>query len=122
MVVRDGCHWTAGPVLSHVDLALAVITEVMGVMEAHQCSRYLLLAQRPSQGRYMVPSHIPQDDPTVVAAERWVDVHLAGPISVNALSSALAVSAKTLARRVAAALAGRRSSSCSVAACSARCT
>lgn len=103
MVVRDGCYWTAGSAFSQVDLALAVITEVMGATVAHQCSRYLLLDRRPSQARYMVSTHIRQDDPTVVAAERWVDANLSSPISVNALSSALAVSAKTLSRRIAAA-------------------
>ena len=37
---------------------------------------------------------------TVIAAERWIDRHLALPISVTGLSSELAMSPKTLSRRI----------------------
>jgi transcriptional regulator GlxA family with amidase domain len=67
------------------------------------CSRYLLIDQRPSQARYMMPAHVQQTDPAVVAAERWIDARISEPISITELASAMAMSTKTLSRRVAAA-------------------
>ena len=48
----------------------------------------------------MIQEHIRSTDPVVVAAERWIDANLSSPISVTALSAQLAVSPKTLARRI----------------------
>lgn len=103
MVVRDGNYWSAGSAFSQLDLVLAIISEAIGPSVAHRCSRYLLIDRRPSQARYMIQGHMQHDDPTVVAAERWIDEHLSAPITVAALSSALATSPKTLARRIEAA-------------------
>jgi transcriptional regulator GlxA family with amidase domain len=103
MLVRDGPYMTSGAAFSQLDLALAVVADTMGTTIAHLCSRYMLIDQRPSQARYMMPTHIQNIDPTVVAAERWIDAHLAAPISVAHLSSELAVSPKTLSRRIVAA-------------------
>lgn len=100
MLVRDGACLTAGSAYAQLDLALAIVTETMGASIAHLCSRYLLIDQRPSQARYMIQSHVQQVDPTVIAAERWIDKHLSEPISITALAAALAVSPKTLARRI----------------------
>ena len=100
MLVRDGSFLTAGSAFSQLDLALAIVTDTMGASVAHLCSRYMLIDQRPSQARYMIQTHIQQLDPTVLAAERWIDGHMSMPISVTALSSELAVSSKTLARRI----------------------
>jgi transcriptional regulator GlxA family with amidase domain len=104
MLVRDGAYLTAGSAYAQLDLALAVVADTMGASIAHLCSRYLLIDQRPSQARYMIQSHVQHVDPTVVAAERWIDAHLQEPISIAALAAAVAVSPKTLGRRVEAAL------------------
>lgn len=103
MLVRDGPYMTAGAAFSQLDLALAIVADTMGTAVAHLCSRYMLIDQRSSQARYMMPTHIHEIDPTVIAAERWIDAHLAAPISVASLSSELAVSPKTLSRRIVAA-------------------
>lgn len=103
MLVRDGRFLTAGSAFAQLDLVLAVITETMGAGIAELCSRYMLIDHRPSQARYMIQSHVRHSDPTVVAAERWIDANLAEPVSVTDLASALAVSPRTLARRIAAA-------------------
>lgn len=103
MLVRDGRFVTAGSAFAQLDLALAVVTDTMGAKIAQLCSRYLLIDQRPSQARYMIQSHVRSVDPAVVAAERWIDANLAGPIAVTELAAALAMSARTLARRIAAA-------------------
>lgn len=104
MLVRDGRFLTAGSAFAQLDLMLAIVGELGGVSAAELCSRYLLIDQRPSQARYMAPTHMQQADPTVVAAERWIDAHLAEPVSITALAAALALSPKTLARRVHAAV------------------
>jgi transcriptional regulator GlxA family with amidase domain len=103
MLVRDGQYLTAGSAFSQLDLALAIVADTMGTAVAHLCSRYLLIDERPSQARYMIHTHTQHVDPTVIAAERWIDAHLSNPISVIDLSSQLAVSPKTLARRIEAA-------------------
>lgn len=104
MLVRDGPVLTAGSAYAQLDLTLAVVADTMGTSVAHLCSRYLLIDQRPSQARYMIHSHVQHTDPTVIAAERWIDAHLSSPISITELASALAVSPKTLSRRIDAAV------------------
>ncbi|MES2932375.1 MAG: helix-turn-helix domain-containing protein, partial [Pseudomonadota bacterium] len=74
-----------------------------GESMAHLCSRYLLIDQRSSQTRYMMRDHLAHEDQTVMAAQCWIDAHLAQPMTVTALSSKLALSPKTLARRIKAA-------------------
>lgn len=103
MLVRDGRYVTAGSAFAQLDLVLAVITDVLGAAVAHLCSKYLLIDHRPSQARYMIPSHVRHVDATVLAAERWIDANLGRQVSVTDLASALAVSPKTLSRRIAAA-------------------
>ncbi len=100
MLVRDGRYLTAGSAYAQLDLALAVVAETMGTAIAQLCSRYLLIDQRPSQARYMIQAHTQHVDPTVVAAEKWIDARLSGPISITELAAALAVTPKTLARRI----------------------
>jgi transcriptional regulator GlxA family with amidase domain len=103
MLVRDGVYLTAGSAFAQLDLALAVVTATMGAKVAELCSRYMLIDRRASQARYMIPSHIRHVDETVIAAERWIDAHLSDPITITDLASAVAVSTKTLSRRVTAA-------------------
>lgn len=103
MLVHDGPCLTAGAAYAQLDLVLAVVADTMGSSIARLCSRYLLIDQRPSQARYMIQAHVRSIDPTVVAAERWIDEHLSTPISVAALAAELALSTKTLARRIASA-------------------
>ncbi|QDZ27226.1 GlxA family transcriptional regulator [Noviherbaspirillum sp. UKPF54] len=100
MLVRDGQFLTAGSAFAQLDLALAIVADTMGASIAHLCSRYLLIDQRTSQARYMIQTHMQHMDQTVLAAERWIDAHLSVPISVTALSSELAMSGRTLARRI----------------------
>lgn len=103
MLVRDGPVLTAGAALSQLDLMLAVVSDVAGESVAHLCSRYLLIDQRSSQARYMMRDRLEHEDQAVIAAERWIDAQLDGPLTVAALSAELALSPKTLARRIKAA-------------------
>lgn len=51
----------------------------------------------------MIQSHIRHVDETVLAAERWIDAHLSQAISITDLAAAVALSPKTLGRRIVAA-------------------
>jgi len=104
MVVRDGHLLTAGSAFSQLDLMLALLGDLVGVRVADLCARYLLIDRRPSQARYMVASHLRSHDAAVATAERWIDDHLAEPITVRALSQAVAMSEKTFSRKVRAAV------------------
>lgn len=104
MLVRDGRMLTAGSAFAQLDLMLAVIADAVGNEAAGICARYLLIDERPSQARYMALSHMQHVDPTVIAAERWIDAHLAEAISVTGLADALGMTSKTLARRIDAAM------------------
>jgi transcriptional regulator GlxA family with amidase domain len=103
MLVRDGRFVTAGSAFAQLDLVLAIITDTMGASIANLCARYMLIDQRPSQARYMIPSHVRHTDETVLAAERWIDSHLGDPVTVTEVAEALAISPKTLSRRISAA-------------------
>lgn len=103
MLVRDGAFLTAGSAYAQLDLVLAVIAATAGPEIAHLCSRYMLIDRRASQARYMIPSHVRHVDATVIAAERWIDANLSRPITITDLASAIAVSPKTLSRRISAA-------------------
>lgn len=103
ILIRDGTCMTAGAALSQLDLMLAIVADVVGESVAHLCSRYMLIDQRSSQARYMMKDHLAHEDQTVIAAERWIDAYLAQPITVTELSSELALTPKTVARRIKAA-------------------
>jgi transcriptional regulator GlxA family with amidase domain len=103
MLVRDGVYLTAGSAFAQLDLALAIVTATMGAEIANLCARYMLIDRRASQARYMIQSHIRHVDATVIAAERWIDAHLSTPITVTELAAAVAMSPKTLSRRIVAA-------------------
>jgi transcriptional regulator GlxA family with amidase domain len=103
MVVREGRLLTAGSAFAQLDLMLALLTEIAGARIAEACARYMVIDRRPSQARYMMAAHARRHDPVVARAERWIDEHLAHGVSVTALAKQLAVSEKTLSRRVQAA-------------------
>lgn len=69
--MRDGPFLTASSAYAQLDLTLALIADTMGTSVAHLCSRY------------MIQSHSQHVDPTVIAAERWIDAHLSSPISIT---------------------------------------
>ena len=99
-VVRDGRYLTAGSAFAQLDLSLAVVTDTLGSSVAGLCSRYLLIDQRPSQAAFMMQSYVRYADPVVAAAELWIDTNLGQAISVGALASAVALSPRTLSRRI----------------------
>lgn len=103
MVVDDGVL-TAGSAFAHADLMLAVIARIGTPSLAHLVARYLVLDERTSQTRYMVMEHLRTSDPALRAVERFATANVARQIRLSELAKAAALSPRTLARRVHAAL------------------
>ncbi len=95
---------TAGAVFAQADLVLHLVGRLAGPSLAQTCARLLLLDVHPSQAPYMALHHFALSDPTVRRAEAWVRKHLADDFEIAALARAVGASARTLARRLDAAV------------------
>jgi transcriptional regulator GlxA family with amidase domain len=104
MVVDADGVLTAGSALAHADLMLAIMARIATPSLAKLVARYLLLDERTSQTRYMVMEHLRVSEPAVQAAERFASANVGRQFSMKELARAGAVSPRTLARRVHAAL------------------
>lgn len=104
MVVEAPRILTAGSAFAHADLMLAVLARLAGSVLPRQVASYLVLDSRPSQSRYMVTEHLRVADPVLQKVEHFILRHLDRPITLKALASEVAVSPRTLARRMQAAL------------------
>jgi len=101
MVVEDRGRVTAGAALAQLDLMLHLIARAASPALASLVARYLVVDERPSQARYIVPSHLARSSSEVTAAERWVREHLSKPFGIPELARAVGTSPRTLARRIA---------------------
>jgi transcriptional regulator GlxA family with amidase domain len=104
MVVPAGRVTTAGAALAQADLMLALIGRFGSARLAAACTRYLLIDPRGLQSRYAVLNHLARADPFLVELEGLIEARLAQPESIDDLAAAMHVSARTLARRVQAAV------------------
>lgn len=95
---------TAGAVFAVADLALHLVARFAGPAVARQTARALLLDRHPSQAPYMALRHLRTDDAVVRRAEAWARAHLAEGFDVATLARRAGASARTLARRLDAAL------------------
>ncbi|MCW5802849.1 MAG: helix-turn-helix domain-containing protein [Deltaproteobacteria bacterium] len=100
MVVEADHVLTAGSAFAHADLMLAVVARIASSSLAQLVARYLVIDDRPSQSRYMVLEHLRVRDPAVQAVEKFASDHVDRQISVEELARAVAVSPRTLARRI----------------------
>jgi transcriptional regulator GlxA family with amidase domain len=100
MVTRDGPIVCAGAAMAHMDLALTLLEGLGGPVLSNSIARQLLLDERETQARYMIPTHRARADDQVMRAELWVRGHLASPIAVEDVAKAAGVSPRTLARRL----------------------
>jgi transcriptional regulator GlxA family with amidase domain len=90
---------TAGAALSQVDLMLWLVRRVCGPQVARLCARYLVLDERPSQGRYLLVDHLQHDSEEVRRAEAYARRTLHQGVSVEDLARAARTSVRTLERR-----------------------
>jgi transcriptional regulator GlxA family with amidase domain len=99
MVVPAGKVVTAGAALSQVDLMLWLVRRVCGPTIARLCARYLVLDERPSQGRYLLVDHLQHESEEVRRAEAYARRALHEGVGVTELARAARTSVRTLERR-----------------------
>jgi transcriptional regulator GlxA family with amidase domain len=100
MVIEERGRCTAGASLAQLDLMLHLVARTSGPALAGLVARYLVVDERPSQARYVVPSHLARSSAEVTAAERWIRGHLGEPFGIPDLARAIGTSPRTLARRM----------------------
>jgi transcriptional regulator GlxA family with amidase domain len=103
MVVEERGRFTAGAALAQLDLVLRLIAREAGPVLANLVARYLVVDERPSQARYIVPSHLNSTSPEVTAAERWIRRHLSRSFGLADVARGIGTSMRTLSRRIVAA-------------------
>ena len=99
IIVQSNAVVTAGAALSHLDLALTLISRASPEL-ANLTARYLVVDRRTSQSIYSIPDHLAHADPLVQQFERWARGRLAKGFSLDQAAEALATSKRTLARRM----------------------
>lgn len=99
IVVPSGARLTAGAALSHVDLALWLVRHSSPELAA-LVARYLIYDTRPSQAAYVITDHLAHSDPLVERFDIWVRDRLDTAITLDAVADALAISKRTLSRRM----------------------
>ena len=104
MVVEDRGVWTAGAALAHIDLMLAIIARHAGPSLASDTARHLVVDQRPSQARYVIPAHLAVTDPIVQDLEAYVRPRVGHTVGLDEVAAALGLTSRTLNRRIKAAL------------------
>jgi len=98
MVVPAGRVVTAGAAMAHLDLALWLMRQHSPEL-AMQVARFLLIDQRTSQAKYIIPDHLAHADPLIEKFERWARENLPRGFSLQDAARALAVGPRTLQRR-----------------------
>lgn len=103
IVLEDRGVWTAGAMISHLDLMVALIERFRGAALARETVRRLAAPIRASQAPYMSAMDMANGDKELAAFESFVVKHLGGVIPIDGAARALNVSTRTLLRRVRAA-------------------
>jgi transcriptional regulator GlxA family with amidase domain len=100
-LVQDGSIITSGGPLSWVDISLRMIRSLAGNDAANRAADFAVVDAVPnSQDRYIPQGHLMSADPFLIEAEQKVRQNLSQPLSTVELASALAVSERTLHRRL----------------------
>jgi transcriptional regulator GlxA family with amidase domain len=100
MVTEDRRVWTAGASFSHIDLMLSLTTRFAGPQLAQRAARYLVVDQRASQARYVIPAFLAAQDPLATRVEGYVRRRLTRPIDLESMASSMGTSGRTLNRRI----------------------
>jgi transcriptional regulator GlxA family with amidase domain len=98
MVVPAGRVVTAGAAMAHLDLALWLMRQHSPEL-AMLVARFLLIDQRTSQAKYILPDHLAHADPLIEKFERWARENMSRGFSLQDAAKALSVGPRTLQRR-----------------------
>jgi transcriptional regulator GlxA family with amidase domain len=104
MVLDHGNIVTAGAAMAQADLMLWLIKRHFGLALADQVSRFVLASQRNSQAAFMLPSAYTSGDEFIRRVSDRLRSALPDPPSMKALAAEMAMTERTLARRVMAAI------------------
>lgn len=88
---------TAGASLSHLDLALSLITPSSPAL-AELVARYLMVGDRRTQIEFAIPEVIARGNSLVAAFERWVRQHLTDQFAITDAAHTLGVNVRSLQR------------------------
>jgi transcriptional regulator GlxA family with amidase domain len=103
MVIHDRGVFTAGAAMAHLDLMLAVLRHRFGRPLAEMVAQALLIASRPSQSRYVQANLLALGDELVTRIEALVREAMPAVPTVDEIARRMAMSTRTLHRRVRAA-------------------
>jgi transcriptional regulator GlxA family with amidase domain len=103
MVIEDGGILTAGAAMAHLDLMLAALRQRCGRALAERVAQALLIESRPSQGRFVHANLLSLGDELAARVEAIVQDAMPAVPSVAELAARLAMSPRTLHRRLRAA-------------------
>lgn len=100
-LVQDGQIITSGGPLSWVDISLRMIRILAGSEAANRAADFAVVDSLPSsQDKYIPQGHVMSVDPFIIAAEHRIRQDLSQPLTTVKLASELAVSERTLHRRL----------------------
>jgi transcriptional regulator GlxA family with amidase domain len=100
IVVHDRGVWTAGAVVSQLDLALALIARHGGEPLAAETRRRLAAPTRLSQAPYISAVAMAAGEEDISKLEAYLACRLEAPVALADAARALGASERTLARRV----------------------
>lgn len=100
-LLQDGNIITSGGPLSWVDISLKMIRLLAGSDAANRAADFAVIDSVPnSQEKYIPQGHLMSADPFLILAEQKVRQNINQPLSTVELASLLAVSERTLHRRL----------------------
>jgi len=101
MLTEDGRVWTAGAAFAHIDLMFGLVARFAGPALAEDTARHIVVDQRASQARYIIPSFLAAQDPIARRVEAYVRRRLAMPFTLQDLAQHTGTTTRTLNRRLA---------------------
>ena len=101
MLTEDNRVWTAGASFAHIDLMLGLVARFAGPSLAEDAARYVVVDQRASQARYVIPAFLAAQDPIARKVEAYVRRRLATPFTLQDLAQQTGTTTRTLNRRLA---------------------
>ncbi len=101
MLTEDSRVWTAGTAFAHIDLMFGLVARFAGPALAEDTARHIVVDQRASQARYVIPAFLAAQDPIARKVEAYVRRRLATPFTLQDLAQQTGTTTRTLNRRLA---------------------